>query len=301
MWWMVLASFLAADPEGSGIDASVSGNRLNIPPATASDRPQEQLELAPKGTLVVIGGGTTTSAIADKTLELAGGASAKVAIVAEANPESGPGSRAMWQRAGVKAVAIIDPRQPAASKRVLNEADLIWMPGGLQGVFMNSLHGSGLEDVIRRRYREGVVVAGTSAGAAVMSRIMIGGRSDLDSLKAGTAPYLMDGLGLWPEVIVDQHFLQKGRFNRLALATIDYPDLVGIGIDEETAAVVHGHEFEVIGENNITVIDARHASREKLVKGDPAAARNLKVHILRQGMKFDFAADQGRQTAGKSK
>lgn len=301
MWWMVLASFLAADPEGSGIDASVSGNRLNVPTATAGDRQREELESAPKGTLVVVGGGTTTTAIADKTLELAGGLSAKIAIIAEANPEYGPGSRAMWQRAGVKAVAIIDPRQPAASKRVLNEADLIWMPGGLQGVFMNSLRGSGLEDVVRRRYREGAIVAGTSAGAAVMSRIMIGGRSDLDSLKAGTAPYLMDGLGLWPEVIVDQHFLQKGRFNRLALAAIDYPDLVGIGIDEETAAVVHGHEFEVIGENNVTVIDARYASREKLAKGDAAAARNLKVHILRSGMKFNFAADQSQQTVGKSK
>lgn len=301
MWWMVLASFLAADPEGSGIDASVSGNRLNIPSASASDRPQGQFEMEPKGSLVVVGGGTTTIAIADKTLDLAGGLSARIAIIAEANPEYGPSSRAMWQRAGVKDVAIIDPRQPAASKRVLNEANLIWMPGGLQGVFMNSLRGSGLEDVIRRRYREGAIVAGTSAGAAVMSRIMIGGRSELDNLKAGTAPYLMDGLGLWPEVIVDQHFLQKGRFNRLALAAIDYPDLLGIGIDEDTAVVVHGHEFEVIGENNVTVIDARHASREKLVKGDPAAARNLKVHVLRSGMKFDLAADQGRQTAGKSK
>src|SRR4029077_9184280 len=117
-------------------------------------------------------------------------------------------------------VTLVDAQQPAAAKAALSQADLIWMPGGLQGVFMNRLKGSGIEEVVRRRYFDGAVVAGTSAGAAVMSKVMIGGRSDLDSLKAGTAPYLMNGLGLWPEAIIDQHFLQKGRFNRLALATI---------------------------------------------------------------------------------
>jgi cyanophycinase len=194
----------------------------------------------------------------------------------------------MWRRSEAKQVDLIDVDNPSAAKQTLHNADLIWMPGGLQGVLMNGVRGSGIEDVIRQRFQEGAVVAGTSAGAAVMSRVMIGGHSDLDCLKAGTAPYLMEGLGLWPEAIVDQHFLQKGRFNRLALATIDYPDLIGVGIDEETAVVVHGHEFEVIGANNVTVIDGRKASRERLIKGEPAAARDLKVHVLRVGMKFNL-------------
>jgi cyanophycinase len=243
---------------------------------------------AAKGTLVVIGGGVSTVEIVDKTIELAGGKSAKVAIIAEANPETGPGSLAMWQRAEVAKVALVDVKQPDVSKKLLNEADLIWMPGGLQGVFMNSIHGTGIEETVRRRHHEGAVIAGTSAGAAVMSKVMIGGRSDLDSLKAGTAPYLMNGMGLWPEAIIDQHFLQKGRFNRLALATMDHPTLIGVGVDEETAAIVHGNEFQVIGENNVTVIDARKASHETLVKGEAAAARNLRVHVLRAGMKFNL-------------
>lgn len=271
MLWVVLASLLGADPNVV-VDPQ--------PGAVVDSR-------APKGTLVVVGGGVTTVEIADKTIELAGGKSAKVAIIAEANPESGPGSMAMWQRAEAAKVNLIDVKQPAVAKKILSEADLIWMPGGLQGVFMNSIRGSGIEESVHDRYRQGAVVAGTSAGAAVMSKIMIGGKSDLDSLKAGTEP-LLTGLGLWPEAIVDQHFLQKGRFNRLALATIDYPDLVGVGIDEETAAIVRGHEFEVIGENNVTVIDARKATHQHLVKGEPAAVRDLKVHVLRRGMKFDF-------------
>jgi cyanophycinase len=248
----------------------------------------DQRDNHPKGILVAAGGGTTTVEIVDRTVELAGGRTAIVAIVAEANPDIGPGSLTMWRRADVAKVTLIDAQQPTVAEQTLNEANLIWISGGLQGNFMNRVRESGLEAVIRRRYREGAIVAGTSAGAAVMSRVMIGGRSDLDSLKAGTAPYLMDGLGLWPEVIVDQHFLQKGRFNRLALATMDHPELVGIGIDEETATIVRGDEIEVMGENNVTVIDGRKANHEQLAKGEPAAVRNLTVHVLRAGMKFNL-------------
>lgn len=242
----------------------------------------------PKGSLVVIGGGTTTAEIAEKTLELAGGSKTKIAILAEANPEYGPASLAAWKRTKAARVTLLNVQQPAVAVKLIREADLIWFPGGLQGVFMNAIRDTDIADTIRLRYREGAIVGGTSAGAAVMCKVMIGGRSDLDSLKAGTAPYLMGGLGLWPEVIIDQHFLQKGRFNRLALAVIDHPDLVGIGIDEETAVIVHGPKLEVIGNSNVTIIDSRKASREKLTKGEPAAARDLKVHILRAGMTFDF-------------
>ena len=244
----------------------------------------------PKGRLVVIGGGETPSVVVQRTLELSGGKSAKIAVLPAANLETGPGSVAGWKRTGASNVALVDPQQTNAAVKTIREADLIWLPGGLQGIFMNNIQGSGSEiaETIRTRYRAGTIVGGTSAGAAVMGKTMIGGRSDLDSLKVGNAPYLQNGLGLWSEVIVDQHFLQKGRFNRLALAVIDYPELMGIGIDEETAVIVHGRQFEVIGNSNVTVIDGRKASREKLQKGEPAAARNLKIHVLRSGMTFQF-------------
>ncbi len=246
---------------------------------------EPQAEL-PKGRLVVIGGGETPAVIVNRTLELSGGKSAKIAVLPAANLEYGPSSVASWKRNGASNVVLVNPQQQAAAVKTIREADLIWLPGGLQGVFMNNIRGSDIAETIRTRYREGAIVGGTSAGAAVMGKTMIGGRSDLDSLRAGTAPYLQNGLGLWPEVIVDQHFLQKGRFNRLALAVIDYPDLMGVGIDAETAVIVHGREFEVIGNSNVTVIDGRKASREKLAKGEPAAARNLKIHVLRAGMTF---------------
>ncbi|GDY08672.1 MAG: cyanophycinase [Planctomycetota bacterium] len=246
-----------------------------------------QVEL-PKGRLVVIGGGETPATVVNRTLELSGGKSAKIAVLPAANLEYGPSSVATWKRNGADNVVLVNPQQQAAAVKTIREANLIWLPGGLQGVFMNNIRGSDIAETIRNRYREGAIVGGTSAGAAVMGKTMIGGPSDLGSLKAGTAPYLQNGLGLWPDAIVDQHFLQKGRFNRLALAVIDYPDLMGVGIDEETAVVVRGREFEVIGNSNVTVIDGRKASREKLKMGEPAAARNLKIHVLRAGMTFQF-------------
>lgn len=242
----------------------------------------------PKGSLVVIGGGETPAAVVNRALELSGGKSAKIAVLPAANLEYGASSVGNWKRHGASRVALVNPQQPAAAVKTLREADLIWLPGGLQGVFMNNIRGSDIAEAIQTRYRDGAIIGGTSAGAAVMGKTMIGGRSDLDNLRSGTAPYLQDGLGLWPEAIVDQHFLQKGRFNRLALAVIDYPDLLGVGIDEETAVVVRGRQFEVIGNSNVTVIDGRKASREKLTKGEPAAARNLKIHVLRAGMTFQF-------------
>lgn len=266
MWSMLITATLLADPSISQAD---SANQ-------------------PKGQLVAVGGGTTLNAVIDRTLELAGGKNAKVVVIAEANPEYGPGSVAQWRRTEAAEVSLVNPRKPAEAVKMINQANLIWIPGGLQGVFMNSIEGTGIADAVRSRYQAGAIVGGTSAGAAVMSKKMIGGRSDLDSLKAGSTPFLMDGLGLWPEVIVDQHFLQKGRFNRLALAVLEHPKLIGIGIDEETAVFVHGNEFEVMGNGNVTVVDARKASREKLVKDEPAAVRDLRLHVLRAGMKYRF-------------
>lgn len=273
MWSMLITAALLGEPGGS-----------------------QPVAQPAKGQLVAVGGGTNLIRVVERTLQMAGGKSARVAVIAEANPENGPGSVSQWKKAGAAQVSLVNPRDPAAAVKMIQDASLIWMPGGLQGVFMNSIEGTGIVEAIRKRYREGAIVGGTSAGAAVMSQKMIGGRSDLDSLRAGSTPFLMDGLALWPEVIVDQHFLQKGRFNRLALAVLDYPELIGVGIDEETAVFMHGREFEVVGNGNVTVIDGRKARVEKLVKGEPAAARNLKVHVLREGMKYQF--DDGTLASG---
>ena len=188
-------------------------------------------------------------------------------------------------RVGASEVAILNPADPKGAVAAIDEADLIWVRGGNQNLLMDALAGTEIPEAIRRRFREGAVVGGTSAGAAVMSRVMIAGRDPKDR----NAPRLSEGLGLWPEVIVDQHFLRRMRLDRLTGAVLGHPDLVGVGIDESTAVVVSGRQFEVIGASEVVVLDARKADKPNPTEAD------LTKHVLKAGMTFDL--DKGVLTA----
>jgi len=142
--------------------------------------------------------------------------------------------------------------------------------------------------VIRDRYQHGAIVGGTSAGAAIMSAAMITGEADLQSITAGKTE-IADGLGLWPEVIVDQHFLKRQRMNRLISAVLDRRTLVGVGIDESTAVIVHGASFDVIGKSSVVVIDPRGATIDPVQPGTPDTGRGLGLTVLRAGMTYSLA------------
>jgi cyanophycinase len=237
------------------------------------------------GHLVAVGGGTTTDVIGRRTLEIAGGANARVLVVPQASAGStGEGSVAMWRECGAKTITVLDLKDPAAVKAV-ESADLIWMPGGDQNRLMEALKPTGVPAAIRDRYKRGATVGGTSAGAAVISAVCLTGDADLDRIRFGTTG-IREGLGLWPDVIVDQHFVRRERFRRLMAATLDRPQLLGVGIDENTAAVVTGPKFEVIGAGQVLVIDARKAKASPGKKGDLIAAEGVTLHVLTPGMTF---------------
>ena len=241
-----------------------------------------------RGALVVVGGGGTTDAIVARTLAMAGGRRAVVAVLPQASElaDAGDSSVKMWTEAGAAAARKVDFTDSAA-RSALERASLIWIPGGDQNRFMKQISGTGLDDVIRTANRKGTVVGGTSAGAAVMSARMMTGEADLQSLTAG-ATLLVTGLALWPEAIVDQHFLKRQRSNRLLSAVLDHPDLLGVGIDEGTAVIVTGERFEVIGRSSVVVVDARHAAVPGTVKGSVSAGSDLKLSVLRDGMFFSL-------------
>src|SRR5947209_7205916 len=162
---------------------------------------------APKGHLVAVGGGSTTEAITRRTLELAGGPAARVLVVPQASATStGEASAAMWRDLGAKSVERLTLTDPAAAVKAVEAADLIWMPGGDQNRLMKALPPA-VVDAIRARYRAGATVGGTSAGAAVLSAVMITGEAPLDQIRRG-ATKTADGLGVWPRVIVDQHHVR---------------------------------------------------------------------------------------------
>jgi cyanophycinase len=242
------------------------------------------------GALIVAGGGPTVPEIAARSLELAGGtATARVLIVpqASADPGAGEASVAFWRAAGAASVSALDLGDRDAALRAVREATLIWMPGGDQGRLVDALAGAGLVEAIARRRRAGAAVGGTSAGAAALPDVMLTGEADLERISGGRT-VTATGLGLFPGVIVDQHVLTRRRLNRLVAAVLDHPALVGIGVDEATAAVVTGRRIEVIGRGQVLVVDARRSTERAARPGEPLAAKDLRLHVLRAGMRLDL-------------
>ncbi len=157
----------------------------------------------------------------------------------------------------------------------LKKAKLIYITGGDQSRFMGIILNTPVVDAIHYAYQKGATIAGTSAGAAVMSKKMITGKElsgDTSStafkkIHAGNID-LQVGLGLLDSVIIDQHFIVRSRFNRLLTAIAMYPSYTCIGIDESTAIIVQGKKITVVGESQVVVLSdpKKLAVSKKLVK-----------------------------------
>jgi cyanophycinase len=252
-------------------------------PARAQARP------GPKGHLVVVGGGGVPDVVLKRALDLAGGPSAPIVVFPQASElaDTGDVAAKMWKNAGATQVRWMPLTDAAAARQAVESAAIVWFPGGDQNRLMKAFEGTGVPEAIARRYRDGAVVGGTSAGAAVLSSVMLTGDADLQSITVGatkTAP----GLGLWPEVIVDQHHLKRQRQSRLISLVLEHPAFVGVGIDERTAAIVSGSRFDVIGDSSVLVIDARRAKVEPRPAGGLSAARNVTIHVLTSGMGMEI-------------
>ncbi|MET0572888.1 MAG: cyanophycinase [Pedobacter agri] len=155
----------------------------------------------------------------------------------------------------------------------LANAKLIYILGGDQSRFMNVVLNTPVYAAIHKAYQNGATIAGTSAGAAVMSKYMITGKQLLDTVYKETFNKLWDkniefsqGMGLLENTIIDQHFLKRNRYNRLISALAAYPDLVCVGIDESTAIIVHGNNATVAGESQVIRL-AKPKSLEKTGEG----------------------------------
>ena len=172
-------------------------------------------------------------------------------------------------------------------------AKLIYITGGDQSLFMNVVDGSLILKAIRDAYQKGATVGGTSAGAALMSQIMITGNSLKNTEYASTFDIIesknietREGLGLLKDVIVDQHFVARSRHNRLISAIIEYPGIKGIGIDESTAILVKGNDAEVVGFSQVLVYD--NPLNSKVEKENKLGAKGLTLNIYLPGEHFSI-------------
>ena len=243
---------------------------------------------AEPGPLVIVGGGGTPLAVRQHFVKLAGGKAARIAVLpqASAREDRGVSSEKMFSELGAK-VFIVELKNPKAARARLDEATAIWFPGGSQEVLYAALEKAGLVKYIRDRHARGLPIGGTSAGAAVMSAVMIPAMPDNPALRSGNTPTI-PGLGLAPGLIIDQHFIVRRRMNRLLSAVIDHPDLLGVGIGETTAIIVRGRRFTVMGENSVIVIDPSEAKQAHPAKGKIQSATGLRLHVLKAGHEFLF-------------
>ncbi len=238
--------------------------------------------LAAPGALVSVGGGTIGDEIRNRFIELAGGKAARLLIVPQASslPTAGEKQAAPFREKGMKHVTILDLSDPTKARAAIEAAEAIWIGGGQQNRLMDRLEEAEVAATIRKRHASGVPIGGTSAGAAVMSEVMIAG---------DTLP-LDKGLALWPQVVVDQHFVVRKRFNRSLRTIMGHPAKVGVGIGESTAVVVNFEtkSAEVVGAGVVTVIDARTANVSGSGEGSEQSWRDVRIHWLQAGESFAF-------------
>lgn len=261
------------------------------------------MEKTRAGNLVIIGGNEDKRGeclILRRFVDIAGGRQARIAVLTTATElprEVGDEYRNLFTEIGVAAAPVlyITNRESANDRHQIREIDNatgIFITGGDQLRLTSILGGSGVDAALRRAFFRGTVIAGTSAGASVMSDTMIVGGDSSDTPKKLTLS-MAHGMGLLEEVVIDQHFAQRGRINRLLAAVAQNPHILGIGIDEDTALVVEGDgKCQVIGSQTVTILDGKnivHSNISESKRHDPLAITNMRLHVLPAGYGYDIS------------
>lgn len=172
----------------------------------------------------------------------------------------------------------------------LKKARIIYLGGGDQDRFMNLIKGTEVKPIIQQAYYKGAVIAGTSAGASVMSAKMITGNSTRDKEYAATFQEIYtgnleikEGLGLLDSVIIDQHFVVRSRYNRMLTAVLDYPGFQCIGINESTAIIVANRKARVTGASQV-ILFSSPVGRKKV--NGYLGADNIRLSVFLRGDQF---------------
>ena len=266
-----------------------------------------------KGTLIPIGGNEDKGFEDDEihrldyieegilahVVEEAGGKDAKIIIIPTASSipvEVGENYLKAFTTLGCKNLKVLDIRSKKDSEKpefikAVQEANCIMFSGGNQSKISKYIGGTSIHKILTHRFKNdsGFVIAGTSAGAMAMAKEMIAGGSSTKAFLKG-AVLMTKGLGLIPQLIIDTHFIQRGRFGRISEAVAKFPDLIGIGLAEDTGLIIkNGNDCTVIGSGMAIVFDGSDLSHnnEKILKnGTPMTMTNLKVHVLANGDQF---------------
>lgn len=254
-----------------------------------------------RGFIIPIGGGedrVKEMQIHRRFVELSGGADADIVVIPTASmlDKTGPDYNRIFSGLGAGKVEFLpilnraDCDNPEFSK-MLDNATGIFLTGGNQLRLSAILGGTDVAQKIRRRNAAGVPVAGTSAGASIMSEHMVAGGAGSEAPAEGIVT-LAPGIGLTNAVIIDQHFTQRNRLGRLLTASSYNPSLIGLGIDEDTAAFIGpDNVLEVVGSGTVTVVDASHITHSSMWDARPGEALSLlglRLDVLSEGCRYDL-------------
>jgi cyanophycinase len=253
-----------------------------------------------QGTLVIIGGHEDHDGervILKEVAGLVADGRLVLATVASHNPEGYLEQyQASFAELGIDDVTelYIEDRAEAGHKEklaALEGVNAVFFSGGDQLRITSQIGGTPIYDRIREIFNAGGVIAGTSAGASAMSETMLVKGQSAASYRIGDVR-MAPGLGLLPNVIIDQHFAERGRIGRLLGAVSQNPRELGIGIDEDTAIVVRGQQFRVIGSGAVYLVDASAVTYSDVAEAQTSATPSiydLKLHVLSDGEAFDLS------------
>ncbi|MBC7884554.1 MAG: cyanophycinase [Saprospiraceae bacterium] len=202
-----------------------------------------------------------------------------------------------FQKLGCTDVYIMDIRLREQSEDpehidMIKKADCVMFSGGDQSKITGNIGGSTIHKILLKRFQnDKIVIAGTSAGAMCMSGEMITGGNSSESFFKG-AVGMAKGMCFIDKLIIDSHFITRGRFGRLAEAVARHPTLIGIGLADDTGLVIkNGNDFEVIGSGMVIIFDPnklQHNNIEILEDGTPMTITNLTTHVLANGDRFNI-------------
>jgi cyanophycinase len=241
------------------------------------------------GALVIVGGGRVGPEILTRFFDLAGGRGAPLVVIptaagADSYPDDWPGLK-MFKDFGVTNITVLHTtdRKVADSEafvRPLTTARAVWLPGGRQWRLADSYLHTRTQREVERVLERGGVVGGSSAGASILSSYMVRGARENNYIMM--APGYEEGFGLIKGVAIDQHMLTRNRQDDLEEVIAKHPDVLGIGLDESTAIVVRGQEFEIAGASKVAIHDGR------MVAGERQQRNGKKYFFMAPGERYDL-------------
>lgn len=253
-----------------------------------------------KGKLFIIGGGNRSDALMTQLIKITDLKKKDYVVVLPMSSEEPDSAyiyfKDQFQKLVPNPIIMLNFDKNTVNNKALNDslqhAKLIFISGGDQTRFMNVVKNTPVYDAIHKAYQNGSTIAGTSAGAAVMCEHMITGNQKLESKYTETFNNIRYdnlettvGLGLVKNVIIDQHFLKRSRYNRLLSALVEFPDHIGIGIDESTALIVRNKEIEIAGESEVIVVK-NPVGISKSKKENLVSIKSLEMGVYTEGQKF---------------